>query len=410
MADLDLRKLRYFLAVADELHFGRAAEALHIAQPVLSRQIRVLEQDLGASLFTRDRHGVALTDAGRQLLADAGQLLASAEAVRHRVTEAARGGRRVAVGFRTGIPVIPAARAFEARHPDVVVDVQRIEWDDQAPMLLDGRIDVGYVRLPIDETGLRVIPLYTEPLMVVLPAGHRLAGKEEVTEADLAGEPLVWHADPSTQPTRRPLPDSGLRVRAWRRSSSTSRPAGASRSWGDRRRSSTHVRTSATSRSRSSRPTRCASRWRRRAPRRWPTTSSPRRRRRPRSRRNAGTTRPRRAAASRCRCRVGDATAREVADLRRWAVPRGIRTSALRDDLDRPWMRRAADVPATACTDQDRQNVAIPDAQTSNPLRPGDLAWLSRFMIVTMTRRWTPRPHRLVILVIMEPLARPSSL
>ncbi len=214
MADLDLRKLRYFLAVADELHFGRAAEALHIAQPVLSRQIRVLEQDLGASLFTRDRHGVVLTDAGRQLLADAGQLLASAEAVRHRVTEAARGGRRVAVGFRTGIPVIPAARAFEARHPDVVVDVQRIEWDDQAPMLLDGRIDVGYVRLPIDETGLRVTPLYTEPLMVVLPAGHRLAGKEEVTEADLAGEPLVWHADPSTQPTRRPLPDSGLRVRA----------------------------------------------------------------------------------------------------------------------------------------------------------------------------------------------------
>jgi DNA-binding transcriptional LysR family regulator len=80
-------------------------------------------------------------------------------------------------------------------------------------MLLDGRIDIGYVRLPIDETGLRVTPLYTEPLMVVLPAGHRLAGKEEVTEADLAGEPLVWHADPSTQPTRRPHPDSGLRVR-----------------------------------------------------------------------------------------------------------------------------------------------------------------------------------------------------
>jgi DNA-binding transcriptional LysR family regulator len=210
--DLDLRKLRYFVAVADRLHFGRAAEELHIAQPALSRQIRALEQDLGASLFTRNRHGVVLTDAGRQLLADSGPLLASADAVRRRVTVAAHGSRRLAVGFRTGIPVIPAAQAFEARHPDVVVDVQRIEWDDQAPMLLDGRIDVGYVRLPIDETGLRVIPLYTEPLMVVLPAGHRLAGKEEVTEADLAGEPLVWHADPSTHP-RRPHPDSGLRVR-----------------------------------------------------------------------------------------------------------------------------------------------------------------------------------------------------
>jgi DNA-binding transcriptional LysR family regulator len=211
--DLDLRKLRYFLAVADRLHFGRAAEQLHIAQPALSRQIRALEQDLGASLFVRNRHGVALTDAGRQLLADSAPLLASADAVRRRVTVADQGSRRLAVGFRTGIPVIPAAKAFEARHPDVVVDVQRIEWDDQAPMLLDGRIDVGYVRLPIDETALRVIPLYTEPLMVVLPAGHRLAGKEEIAEADLAGEPLVWHADSSTHPTRRPHPDSGLRVR-----------------------------------------------------------------------------------------------------------------------------------------------------------------------------------------------------
>ncbi|WP_329442164.1 LysR family transcriptional regulator [Streptomyces canus] len=211
--DLDLRKVRYFAAVADQLHFGRAADELHIAQPALSRQIRALEQDLGASLFTRDRHGVALTDAGRQLLADAGPLLASAQAVRRRVSAAARGSRRLTVGFRAGIPVIPAARAFEARHPDVVVDVQRIEGDDQAPMLLDGRIDVAYVRLPIDETGLRVTPLYTEPRVAVLPAGHRLAGKEEVTEADLAGEPLLWQGDTSTQPTRRPHPNAGYRVR-----------------------------------------------------------------------------------------------------------------------------------------------------------------------------------------------------
>ncbi|MEU1436364.1 LysR substrate-binding domain-containing protein [Streptomyces sp. NPDC005786] len=211
--DLDLRKLRYFVAVADRLHFGRAAEDLHIAQPALSRQIRALEQDLGVPLFTRDSHGVTLTDAGRQLLGDAGPLLASAQAVRRRVTAAARGGQRLVVGFRAGIPVIPAAREFGGRHPDVVVDVQRMEWDDQVAMLLDGRVDVGYVRLPIDETGLRLMPLYTEPLMVALPAGHRLAGKEEVTEADLTGEPLIWHADPSTQPTKRPHPDSGLRVR-----------------------------------------------------------------------------------------------------------------------------------------------------------------------------------------------------
>jgi len=211
--DLDLRKLRYFAAVADTLHFGRAADELHIAQPVLSRQIRALEKDLGTPLLTRDSHGVALTDAGRQLLTDAGPLLASAHAVRHRVTVAAQGSRRLMVGFRAGIVATPAVRQFAVRHPDVLVDLWRIEGDDQAAMLLDGRIDVGYVRLPIDEAGLRVTPLYTEPRVAVLPAGHRLAGKEQITEADLAGEPLLWHAGTSTQPTRRPHPDAGYRVR-----------------------------------------------------------------------------------------------------------------------------------------------------------------------------------------------------
>ena len=211
--DLDLRKLRYFVAVADKLHFGRAADELHIAQPVLSRQIRALEQDLGTPLLTRDSHGVALTDAGRQLLTDAGPLLASTHAIRRRVTVAARGSQRLVVGFRAGIAVTPAVRKFATRHPDVLVDMQRIEWDDQATMLLDGRIDVGYVRLPIDEAGLHITPLYTEPWVAVLPAGHRLAGKEQITEADLAGEPLLWHADPSTQPTRRPHPDAGYMVR-----------------------------------------------------------------------------------------------------------------------------------------------------------------------------------------------------
>jgi DNA-binding transcriptional LysR family regulator len=211
--DLDLRKLRYFVAVASQLHFGRAADDLHIAQPVLSRQIRALEHDLGASLFTRDSHGVTLTEGGKQLLADAGPLLASAHAARRRVAVAARGGQRLVVGFRTGIVVTHAVRAFGAAYPDVMVDVQRLEWDDQAAMLLDGRVDVGYVRLPIDGTGLRVAPLFTESRVAVLPAGHRLAGKEQVTEADLAGEPLIWHVDPSTQPTRHPHPTSGHFVR-----------------------------------------------------------------------------------------------------------------------------------------------------------------------------------------------------
>ncbi len=211
--DLDLRKLRYFVAVADRLHFGRAADDLHIAQPVLSRQIRALEHDLGAPLLTRDSHGVTLTDAGEQLLADAGPLLASADAARRRVTLAARGGLRLMVGFRAGVAVAPAIQQFAIQHPDVIVDVQRIEGDDQAVKLLDGRIDIGYVRLPIDETGLRVIPVYTEPRVAVLPTAHRLAGKEQITEADLAGEPLLWDSDSSTQPTRRPHPNAGYLVR-----------------------------------------------------------------------------------------------------------------------------------------------------------------------------------------------------
>src|SRR5205823_10022571 len=108
LMDLDLRKLRYFVAVAGTLHFGRAAEQLHIAQPVLSRQIRALEQDLGAALFTRDSHGVTLTDAGTQLMTDAAPLLASADAARRRVTVATRGKQRMMVGFRAGIAVAPA--------------------------------------------------------------------------------------------------------------------------------------------------------------------------------------------------------------------------------------------------------------------------------------------------------------
>lgn len=124
--DLDLRKVRYFVAVAELLHFGRAAEQLHIAQPVLSRQIRALEKDLGAELFVRDSHGVTLTAAGTQLLDDARQLLTSADATRRRVRGAAQGPRRFVVGFRAGVVVTPAVRAFGAAHPDVDVMARRV--------------------------------------------------------------------------------------------------------------------------------------------------------------------------------------------------------------------------------------------------------------------------------------------
>ena len=123
--DLDLRKLRYFVAVAEELHFGRAAERLHIAQPVLSRQIRAFEDELGSQLFARDRRHTELTPAGEQLLEEAGPLLANAEAVRRRVGRMARGSGTFTVGFMPGLLVTAAVRALSAVHPDLTVDVIR---------------------------------------------------------------------------------------------------------------------------------------------------------------------------------------------------------------------------------------------------------------------------------------------
>ncbi|WP_169945802.1 LysR substrate-binding domain-containing protein [Microbispora sp. H11081] len=196
--DVDLRKLRYFVAVAERLHFGRAAQALHIAQPVLSRQIRALENELGAQLFFRDRRASELTPAGRQLLEDARPLLASADALRRRVGRAARGPRVFAVGFVPGLIVTPAVRALSARHPGLTVEVLSMSWYDQAEMIRDGCVDVGYVRLPIERRGLRTRHLLSEPRVVTLPAGHRLAGKAEVGVADLADERLLQ--DPAAVP------------------------------------------------------------------------------------------------------------------------------------------------------------------------------------------------------------------
>ncbi|MGW7425037.1 LysR family transcriptional regulator [Streptomyces sp. NPDC054813] len=194
--DLDLRKVRYFVAVAELLHFGRAAELLHIAQPVLSRQIRALEKDLGADLFVRDSHGVTLTDAGHQLLDDARQLLATADGTRRRVLQAARGRQRLVVGFRAGVVVTPALRAFAATHPDVETGARRVEWDDQERLILDGTVDIAYVRRPVREDGLELRPLYGETRVAMLPAEHRLAGKPEITLADLDGERWLRYNDP----------------------------------------------------------------------------------------------------------------------------------------------------------------------------------------------------------------------
>jgi DNA-binding transcriptional LysR family regulator len=197
--DLDLRKLRYFVAVAEELHFGRAAERLFLAQPVLSRQIRKLEQELGAELLVRSSRHVELTDAGRRLAEEARPLLAAADTVTRRVRMAAERLTTLTVGFFIGDPVARLAKAFSAMHPEVTVELVRIYWSDQMRLLREGGVDVAFVHRPVDEDGLDLVRLYAEPRLALLPADHRLADRERVQIADLADDPVILHrgADPA---------------------------------------------------------------------------------------------------------------------------------------------------------------------------------------------------------------------
>jgi DNA-binding transcriptional LysR family regulator len=193
--DLDLRKVRYFAAVAEHLNFDRAAKSLHIAQPVLSRQIRALEHELKVQLFERDNRSTRLTPAGEALLEDARTLLPAADAARRRVRDAAAGQRTFTVGFMPGLIVTSAVRELSRRRPGLSVEVFRTDWTNQTDVIRDGRVDIGYLRLPADQHGLAIEPLFSEARVVVLPADHRLAGKDAVRVADLAGEHLLQDPD-----------------------------------------------------------------------------------------------------------------------------------------------------------------------------------------------------------------------
>ena len=195
---MDLRKLRYFIAVAEEMHFGRASERLYVAQPALSRQIQRLEEQLGVALFARTSRSVELTDAGRELVREGKALLAAAQAAQRRVRRAAEGAQVLTVGFFTGDPVTPAARAFGAAHPEVVVDVVRVYWFDQTDVLFDGRADVAFVHLPVAEAGLRLVSLYDVPRVALLSRDHPLASRGGLSLAELADDPVILHRGASS--------------------------------------------------------------------------------------------------------------------------------------------------------------------------------------------------------------------
>ena len=177
---IELRHLRYFLMVADELHFGRAAERLHIAQPPLSRQIKQLEQQLGVQLFQRDKRHVILTDAGSVLMNEAKKLFEQLKQVEDHTRQAARGEYgQLTVGFiSTAIySVLPTLlKTFTERYPNVELSLHELTGDAQLRALADGRIDVG-IMMP---TSMRVKDLvwqslYREPLILALASQHPLA-------------------------------------------------------------------------------------------------------------------------------------------------------------------------------------------------------------------------------------------
>jgi DNA-binding transcriptional LysR family regulator len=194
--DVHLRDLRYFLAVADELHFTRAAQRLFVSQPALSRQIQVLEQHLRVPLFERGPGGVTLTVAGRVLQAHARGVVAAWEHTQQAVADAVAASSRtlvVGLSMSVGRGLLPAAtRAYQERHPDAHVQLHQVGFGDASVGLADGGADVAFCWLPLPAAaGLQHRVLVTEPRHVALPVDHPLTGREELTMADLVDEPFL---------------------------------------------------------------------------------------------------------------------------------------------------------------------------------------------------------------------------
>jgi DNA-binding transcriptional LysR family regulator len=193
--DLDTRRLRVFLTLVRELHFSRAARLLHISQSALSQQVRTLERELGTPLFTRTSRLVELTAAGRALAEAAPRALHEVDRAIGDARRAADGalGRLVVGSVRTGLTSITPLimRAVRAEHPDLRLDVRQMDTAAQLRALLERRIDVGVVRAAGELPALVVERLVAEPLVVALPADHRLAVRDRVDPVELAEEAFV---------------------------------------------------------------------------------------------------------------------------------------------------------------------------------------------------------------------------
>jgi DNA-binding transcriptional LysR family regulator len=195
---VELRHLRYFVAVAEERHFGRAAARLHIAQPPLSQQIRRFEAELGEPLLYRTTRSVELAPAGEVLLERGREILAAVDAAIDDARRAARGEYgRLAIGF-TGsctYAMLPAlAAAMRQELPGVVLDLQgELLTPAQVARLVDGTLDLGLLRPPVHDRGLSTEVLQSEPLLAVLPDSHPLAESEAIALELFEGEPFITY-------------------------------------------------------------------------------------------------------------------------------------------------------------------------------------------------------------------------
>ena len=202
MSDLEVRQLRYFVAVAEELHFGRAAERLGMAQPPLSRAIRDLERQLGVQLLERTTRQVTLTRAGSALLRDGQAALDAVAAAGRRAQHAGKPepGLRLAMKADYDAGLLPQIMAlYEQDDAAIPIAVQMGRRNEQAPSLRDGRADVALAMLPIDDRDLDFEPLLTEPRLVALPATDPLAARQNLCLDDLAGRPGPDDLDPPQQ-------------------------------------------------------------------------------------------------------------------------------------------------------------------------------------------------------------------
>jgi DNA-binding transcriptional LysR family regulator len=192
---MELRHLRYFVAVAEELNIGRAAERLHMSQPPLTRQISHLEREVGASLLIRSNRGVELTNAGKVLLDDARRMLHLAEQAGDRALRAGAGtvGRLDLAIFGTGIfGAIPMLlRAYRAETPDVKIVLHNMTKDEQLDALAHGTIDLAFNRVVQHLPGITDEALLAERLYVAVPEDHPLAARTAIRLGELEGEPLV---------------------------------------------------------------------------------------------------------------------------------------------------------------------------------------------------------------------------